>query len=115
PRRGEGWGEGVRIYREIRPPSPGALRAPTSPLRGEVELAARAVTTPERFQICMNVLSSVVLPGSESHSSITMKHLFPYGSLGHRPSSLRRDSRVLHHLRPLPDLGGDESFELVRR
>src|SRR5712691_7234065 len=44
---GEGWGEGGRIYREIRPPSPGALRAPTSPLRGEVELAAPAATTPD--------------------------------------------------------------------
>ena len=31
PRRGEGWGEGVTIYREVRTPSPDALRASTSP------------------------------------------------------------------------------------
>src|SRR5947199_6766417 len=34
--RGEGWGEGVGTYREILTPSPGSLRLPTSPLRGEV-------------------------------------------------------------------------------
>jgi len=43
---GEGWGEGVRVYREAPPPSPAALCASTSPLRGEVKLATRAVGAP---------------------------------------------------------------------
>ncbi len=39
PRRGEGWGEGERAFgagKSIVPPSPGCLRQPTSPQRGEV-------------------------------------------------------------------------------
>src|SRR5712691_11130614 len=46
PRWGEGWGEGERnsIYRTIAAPSPAALRAATSPRRGEVETAAPLAT-----------------------------------------------------------------------
>src|SRR6516165_5700330 len=43
-RVGEGWGEGGQqseIHSEIRPPSPGSLRDPTSPLRGEVSQTAK--------------------------------------------------------------------------
>src|SRR6266446_2442476 len=48
PRRGEGWGEGADL--SIDPaPSPGALRAPTSPLRGEVEQAARRQAALQAF------------------------------------------------------------------
>src|SRR6266542_2283235 len=42
PRRGEGWGEGNRNDSDIVTPSPGALRTPTSPHRGEVKRASGA-------------------------------------------------------------------------
>src|SRR5581483_11034819 len=44
------WGEGVRAYRSSLAPSPGALRAPTSPPRGEVKRVCR-MTVPHRVHL----------------------------------------------------------------
>ena len=61
PRRGEGWGEGVTTYRDIRSPSPGSLRSPTSPRWGEVEPGARAI-------VPLLVLCSLLAPFSAAHA-----------------------------------------------
>src|SRR5262245_3900968 len=52
PRRGEGWGEGVRTYREILNPSPGSLCDPTSPLRGEVKARGPLVRIIDPLTLC---------------------------------------------------------------
>ena len=89
--RADGDREPARVAPALVGGATGALRPPRAGVSWETRTLGRVLTRP-------NICASKAL-----------------GLAKARPNLLRRNPRVLHHLRPFLDLGRDQAGELVRR